>query len=327
MKSLIFPLMVLSSVVGCSTTRHAPGPECQSAVVETTELSSKTNSIHQQAQVLIDAGKIDEATKIFDTFLRQFPNGPSKSETDIYFECAFKRAQMLQFLGKDAEALEAFQSILRLETMENVHRQVSAMTAEFMLKIASSDVKNRQMYLDKISKIVYRLLWKTDQWFPKGIVIRAHVMYLQGDSIGAKKLLEDYCYLLDIISPLYEDSEFCFGCLNLNAINPMAEAHYIMGLIMQNEAEQLLKSGEAKEKARILLVGRREELQPSDGTPPVRLNALQHFFTLSSRYPRSIWAAEAQEHAKQIEVTLKKHFGVQVHYRRTQVNKEKHTEK
>jgi outer membrane protein assembly factor BamD (BamD/ComL family) len=312
MKAMIIALMVLSTVIGCSTTRHAPRPECQSAVAEPTELSSKTNSVHQQAQALIDAGKVDEAAKIYETFLRQFPNGPSKSEIDLYVEYAFKYAQMLQFIGKETDALEAFQSILQLETKEHAHRQVSAMTAELMLKIASSDVKHRQKYLDNISNISYKLLWKTDQWFSKGIVMRAHVKYLQGDSVGATKLLEDYRSQLDILSPLFEDPEV-FGPFNLNAINPMAEAHYIMGLIMQKEAEKLLKSGEAKEKAKILLVGRTEEPQPTDGNPLVRPGALQHFVTVSTRYPRSIWAAEAQEYAEQIKVSLNEHFGVKVH--------------
>ena len=322
MKLLIVALIALSTVIGCSTTRQAPRPECQSAVAEPTEPSSKTNSVHQQAQALIDAGKVDEAAKIYETFLRQFPTGPSKLEKDFYVECAFKYAQMLQFLGEDTDALEAFQAILRLETKTDFHRQVSAMTAELMLKIASSDVKNRQKYLDNISNISYKLLWKTDQWFSKGIVMRAHVKYLQGDSVGATKLLEDYRSQLDILSPLFENSELYFGCLNLNAINPMAEAHYIMGLIIQKEAEKLLKSGEAKEKARILLVGRTEAPQPSDDNPLVRPGALQHFVTVSTRYPRSIWAAAAHEHAKQIEVSLKEDFGVKVHYRRTQVKKE-----
>ena len=323
MRLMIVALTALSIVIGCSTTRQAPRPECQSAVAEPTEPSSKTNSVQQQAQALIDAGKVDEAAKNYETFLRQFPTGPSKSEIDLYVECAFKYAQMLQFLGKDIDALEAFQAILRLETEEYVHQQVSAMTAELMLKIASSDAKNRQKYMDNISNISNRLLWKTDLWFSKGIVIRAHVKYLQGDSVGASKLLEDFRHQLDILSPLFEDSEWeWFGPSNLNAINPMAEAHYIMGLIMQKEAEELLKSGEAKEKAKLLLVGRTKEPRPSDDNPLVRPGALQHFVTVSTRYPRSIWAAAAHEHAKQIEVSLKADFGVKVHYRRTQVKKE-----
>ncbi len=251
-------------------------------------------------------GKYAKAEEIYKSFFKAFSK-PSAALNDFYVNSAYKYAQMLLLLGKEEEAVKAYENVLKADVAAHIKRQVMSESAELMLKVAQlKGEKERGPLLDKIGKLTDDILWVQDIWFGKAIVIKAHLMSIKGDISGAEKLIEDYKGALKEIDEILREQE-------LEQLSPMAQCRYLLGEMMWKEAEKLLENKGEKGAIVDLLAGKKK---PNGKRAP---GALQHFLNVFIGYPSTKWAPEAGEMAEKVEQILKDRYGAKI---KTQVTQE-----
>jgi tetratricopeptide (TPR) repeat protein len=77
----------------------------------------------------------------------------------------------------------------------------------------------------------------------------------------------------------------------------------MIGVIMQDEASKILKSGGDKNKARELLMGKKIGVR-RNGKPRYSSGALQHFLNVFVKYPNTSWAPDAGRRFREIKAQL-----------------------
>jgi TolA-binding protein len=250
-----------------------------------------------------------ETKGIYESFFKRFESPPAELR-ELYSESAYKYAQMLLNLKELRPALELYQRVLKVKQEEHIERQCLAEMADIHIRLAmeSADAKEREAALKEAEKIADKLLWKQDIWFGKAIVIKAHVAMLRGRPEAAKKLVDDYLGTLNTIHEALAQQEAETG-EPLTRVSPMPECRYLLGVMLQEEAERLMKNpGFDKEAVLSLLVGTRD---PAGGGRQGN-GAYQHFINVYLRYPESAWAAEAGERAEQVRLIVSEVFGGQI---------------
>ncbi len=248
-------------------------------------------------------GKYKEAKEIYDSFFAAYPGVPPQAINDFYLDSAHKYAQMLMRMGENEAALQAYNNALKAQMERYKRRQLQIERAELMVNLAEARPENqRQEYYTEIEKICTEIFWVQDIWFGKAIVIMAHVKVMKGDVAGAMKLVDGYwSQLKDIDNQLKEQAKADDDAAGLVELSPVAECRYLVGVIMENEANRLIASGKGERSQIIkLLVGEQKEgKQVSSG-------ALQHFLNAFVQYPDTQWAPAAAEHFKTVKDTLAK---------------------
>ena len=267
-------------------------------------------------------GKYPEARGVYNSFFEKYPDGPPPSLTDFFLNSSYRYAQMLMLMGDKKSGLEAYNKVLKvLPKMDagkkHIRRQILSEMSELMIKLAeeTSDKTKRQKYFKAIDEINNEILWVQDLWFGKAIVIMAHMKMIEDDIDGAQKLIDDYGAQLREIDKMLRKEEEETG-EQLARLSPMAECRYLLGVIMQEEAEKLIAPEGDKGKIITLLVGK--DLKGNKRSS----GALQHFMNVFIRYPGTHWAPDAGIRAKKVEETLKG-LGVEVEYKITEEQWEK----
>lgn len=254
------------------------------------------------------------ARGLYEGFFARYPEGPPEASRSFYVQSAYKYAQMLRLMGDREAAIKAYRYLLAKGIERRIQRQVLSEMAEVYLQIAtdSNSKDKREAALAEVKKLARELLWVQDVWFGKAIGYLAHARLLEGDVEGAQELIEEYRdELVDMDRRLAEQSEETGE--DLTKLSPMAECRYLLGVMMQEEAERLIRQGGSKETIAMLLAGRKlKDDRRTDG-------ALQHFLNIFIRYPNTQWAADAGVRARKIEGMLQRQFGVTV---RTNVSDE-----
>ena len=250
-------------------------------------------------------GKYGDADKLYLEFFKKVEK-PAPALVSFYRDSAYKYAQMLLYLGKDREALEAYRRLFKVPLEEEVARQVNADMAELMLKLAP-DIKkaeDKAAFLKETEGIVDKLLWKQDIWFGKAIVMKAHIFLLRGDVKGAQDMVENYMPQLKIIhdSLLEQDKDGSLGQLRMS---PMPQCRYLLALLLMNEATAEAKKENANdERIKDLLLGERDPV-----TKQRKGNgAYNHFINVFTRFPESQWASEAGERSEAIRKLIKDRY-------------------
>ena len=91
----------------------------------------------------------------------------------------------------------------------------------------------------------------------------------------------------------------------LTRVSPMSECRYLLAVMLQEEADRLMKEpGYDKEAVLSLLVGTRGKDGKRQGN-----GAYQHFINVFFKYPESAWAAQAGERAEQVRLIITEVFG------------------
>ncbi|MEI7898794.1 MAG: tetratricopeptide repeat protein [bacterium] len=250
--------------------------------------------------------KYADADKLYLGFFKNVDK-PSPALVAFYRDAAYKYAQMLLYLGKDREALDAYRRIFKVPLEEEVARQIHADMAELMLKMAP-DLQNKEekaALLKEAEGLIDKLLWKQDIWFGKAIVMKAHIFLLRGNVKGAQELVDTYMPQLKIIhdSLLEADKDGSLGQLRMS---PMPQCRYLLALLLMNEAlAEAKKPGGNDEHIKDLLLGER------DPQTKQRKNngAFAHFVNVFIRFPESQWAAEAGERSEVIRKFVKDRYG------------------
>lgn len=267
-------------------------------------------------------GRYGEAQGIYHAFFKQYSEKPPEAINSFYRDSAYKYAQMLLLMGREDEAVKAYESIVKAKLEPHERRQVRGETAELLIRLAArAEGAKRDAYLKKVDDIANELMWIRDLWFGKMIVIQAHMKKIKGDIDGAINLLEDDEYrqeLLHIDRELKKAAEEGDG-EDFTKLSPMAQCRYLVGSIMHEEAMRLHKEHGDKQRILELLVGR--ELQARararDGRPKRSSGAFQHFVNVFARYPTTSWAPEAGIRAREIEAFLTSEYEVEVGYKIT----------
>jgi len=251
-------------------------------------------------------GRYGEARGIYTSFFERFPDGPSEDVKLFFIESAYKYAQMLILMGEPDAAVRAFDTALKARPERHIQRQILGEQAELLMSLASrTEGGARTRYLAQAEPIITTLLWVQDVWFGKAIVMLAHSKVLQGDLAEAMRLIEDYTpELRRIDDALKAESEETGQ--DLTKLSPMAQCRYMLGVMLQDEAENLLKAGDharAKELLIGTVTGRRQ-----DGSEARTAGALQHFLNVFVRYPNTTWAPEAGNRFQQVRDKLNREF-------------------
>ncbi len=249
--------------------------------------------------------KYADADKLYLDFFKKVDK-PSAALVSFYRDSAYKYAQMLLYLGKDREALEAYRRLFKVPLDEEVERQVHADMAELMLKLAP-DIKKKEektAFLKEAEGLIDKLLWKQDIWFGKAIVMKAHLFMLRGDVKGAQELVENYMPQLKTIHDSLREQDKD-GSQGLLRMSPMPQCRYLLALLLMNEAmAEVKKDGGSDDRIKDLLLGERDpQTKARKGN-----GAFTHFINVFIRFPESQWASEAGERSEVIRKLIKDRY-------------------
>lgn len=257
-------------------------------------------------------GKYKEAEDLYTAFFKKFPDGPkNKAFKGFYISSAYKYAQMMLMMNKQKAAVTAYKSALKAKPARNVERQIMGELVEILVRQAGAAsgkdrgalIKDAKVYIDK-------LLWIQDLWFGRAIVALADIKRMQGDVNGAMSLVDDYKDSLKEIDKNLKQSAAETG-EDLTKLSPMAQCRYMVGVIMQEEAQKILKKGDNPQRAQELLMGKKIGTK-KNGRPKYSDGALQHFLNVFIRYPNTSWAPDAGKRFREVKATLKKEWGKDV---------------
>ncbi len=261
------------------------------------------------ADSLYAFGRTDEAFGFYEAFFKKYPQPPPELET-FYIEAAYKYPQMLLATRMDKLALTAYKRLLAVKLPRDVVRQVQADAAELTVKLAEAeaDKKARDVLLADAEKLANQLLWDQDMWFGKGIVIKAHIFMLKGDTSKAQSMIEDYMGPLKMIHDALVAQEQEEGITGLVKMSPMAQCRFLLAVMLDDEAMKIAADPAGDiEKVKDLLLGGRG----TDGKRKPN-GAYQHFINVFAKFPDSQWAMEAGEREQKIRTFIRERFSVEL---------------
>ncbi len=262
-----------------------------------------------KADTYFSFGKHEEAEKLYKRFFAANAR-PTPALASFYRDSAYKYAQMLLYIGRDKDALEAYNLLSAVKLDEELARRILAEKAELMLKLAplEKNVSAKNALLMKADKVADKLLWKQDLWFGKAVVFKAHILMLQGKSQEADELVETYMTQLKTIhdSLREQDPDGTYGMLRMS---PMPQCRFLLGAIKEKEAMKLADGGEANNaKILDLLLGSRNpQTKKRKGN-----GAYNHFLNVFIRYPESQWAGECGQRAEKLRAFIQDRFNTKI---------------
>jgi tetratricopeptide (TPR) repeat protein len=255
-------------------------------------------------------GKYAEAQGIYEAFFKQYAGQPPAAIEGFYRDSAYKYAQMLILMGNETKALDAYRRVLKVKSERYVERQIMSELAGLLIKVGEKDPAKKETYFKEAEKLANKILWVQDLWFGKAIVYLAHIEMSRGNVQKATKLVDDYKEDLKAIhDALVEQSKG--GYEDLTRLSPIAECRYLLGSIMMDKAEKLIKADKMANKPAIveLLAGKATGRMDKLGTPERSAGALQHFLNVFIRFPTTRWAADAGMKAREVEDILTREYG------------------
>ncbi|MBL7114583.1 MAG: tetratricopeptide repeat protein [Kiritimatiellae bacterium] len=250
-------------------------------------------------------GKYAEAQGIYEAFFKQYAGQPPAAIQGFYRDSAYKYAQMLILMGNEDKALDAYRRVLKVKNERYIERQVMSELAELLIKVGEKNSTKKGAYFKEAEKLANKILWVQDLWFGKAIVYLAHIEMARGNIQKATKLVDDYKEDLKAIhDTLVEQSKG--GYEDLTRLSPIAECRYLLGSIMLDKAEALIKVNKMGNKPAIveLLAGKATGKMDKRGNPGRSAGALQHFLNVFIRFPTTQWAADAGMKARKVEDIL-----------------------
>lgn len=241
-------------------------------------------------------GQYDKAKALYDSFFTKFPEGPEETLKPFYLSSAYKYAQMMILTGNLKAASKAYRMALKSKPEKHIARQLLSELAEVLIRMLETAKGDEQKaLLAETQKVVDEILWVQDVWFGRAIVVLAHMRMITGNVDGAMSLIDEYgAELSGIDKALREQST---PDEDLTKLSPMAQCRYMVGVIMQDEAQKILQEKGDRQKALDLLIGK-----PGIGGGN---GAIQHFLNVFVRYPNTAWAPDAGNRFRQVEALLK----------------------
>jgi tetratricopeptide (TPR) repeat protein len=261
-------------------------------------------------------GKYPEAQKLYDAFFAKFPDGPKPALKGFYMESAYKYSQMMLMMGDKKAAARAYRAALKAKPERHIDRQLKSELCEVLLQMAEeADSAARPAFIKELQKHVDEILWVQDLWFGRAIVMLAHMRKMENDIEGAMSLIDDYKKQLKAIDEALKASAEQTG-EDMTKLSPMAQCRYMIGVIMHDEANKILKGGGDRKRALALLIGKSSGTTRS-GKPKRTSGALQHFLNVFVRYPNTSWAPDCGNRFRELEELLKAEWDMEIKARIT----------
>ena len=256
-----------------------------------------------------------ECRKIYQEFFAATPK-PGADIMDFYVESGFKWAQMCTIDKKYAEAVKMYENLLgKVSERNDVEHWcfVAQSYVELLVRLANDieDMKNPQRaeYLNKATKVVNKLLWKSDLIlvFGKAIAMKAHIEMLRGNLGKAQSIVNDYMQQLSDIHNdlLAQDPNGSKGYLRMS---PMPECRYLLARVLWKTVEKEAKKAKPNEDLiKDTLFGAKTRTGKRNGA-----GAYNHAINVFINYPESAWAANAGEITEDIEKFTLKRYNKQI---------------
>ena len=256
-----------------------------------------------------------ECRKIYQEFFAAVPK-PGADIMDFYVESGFKWAQMCTIDKKYPEAIKMYENLLgKVSERNEVERWcfVAQSYVELLVRLANdiADLKNPQRvdYLNKATKIVNKLLWKSDLIlvFGKAIAMKAHIEMLRGNLDKAQTIVNDY---MQQLSDIHNDlvSQDPNGSKGYVRMSPMPECRYLLARVLWKTIEKESKKAKPNEDLiKDSLFGAKTRTGKRNAA-----GAYNHAINVFINYPESAWAANAGDIAEEIEKFTFKRYGKKI---------------
>jgi tetratricopeptide (TPR) repeat protein len=220
-------------------------------------------------------GKMPKAREYYESFFKQFPNGPPKEIAEFYGESAYRYAQMMVFSGDTAGAVQAYRYVFLSKPAASVERTLLTEMAELLLKLGEkSSGDARKKIFEEVKTICKKIQWGgPDVAFGKTVVILAHMELINGKPDEARKIINDYLTMLKEIDEMLKQLPDGLR------YSPMAECRYMLGVMGETEIRAAVGQGDnPANRAKIIEMTKQ---------------TLGHYYTVLINYSASSWASEA----------------------------------
>ena len=224
-------------------------------------------------------GKYDESIREYEQFFGKYKGNPPEELRKIYNDSYYKFTQMLLMLGKDEDALKAYEAMRTSKSgmPANMQRQIAFENAELLVRLAEEDPAKKDEYIKRASPIVEQILWTQDLWFARAVALLAHIKVVNNDLDGAAGVIKDNMPMIKQMDKQLMEMGKEVG-QDYSRLSPLAESRYLVGQMLHDEAIRLVEAGKTTgadgEKIKKLLLS---------GNP----NAMTEFANVYIRYPAS----------------------------------------
>lgn len=257
------------------------------------------------ADYFFTRGRYSEADAIYMALFKKYGSKPPQELTEFYAQSYYKFAQMLIFLNREPEAIEAYRKLLAISGLEDdTFRQATFELSQLLVKQADAakpGSEERKKPLNEAKKAIEKLFWKQDLWFGRSVALLAHIRVTEGRPETAQKLVDDYMEQLEMIDESLTQQGAEKG-VDLSSLSPIAECRYLLGSMLADEADKALDET-AKMPAKTP-----REIQARDESEEKAVSmmsdALSNLVNVYVQYPTYAWAMEAMDRVEKIEARL-----------------------
>lgn len=253
------------------------------------------------ADYMYARGKYDESLATYKKLFAKYGSNPPESIVEFVVNSAYKYAQMLLFLGKQQEAITAYETLLNIKGIpKDMMRQATFEYAQEMVKYAEMPAgkSSQASLLKKAQDAINKLLWTQDVWFGRSVALMAHIKVVEGNLDRAKKIVEDYMdQMLDIDRQLREIGEEDGDEEMYLNLSPLAECRYLLGKLYQEEGEKIVATIPPN-------ATKAQREQAEDKASDLLLEAVEEFVNVYVQYPSFSWAPDAMARHEHINAVV-----------------------
>ena len=190
-------------------------------------------------------GETDKAKQLYNDFFKQY-EGRVPTDPDLlrfYQDSAYQFGQMLEMAGDKEGAIKAYSRVLATNPDRNVGRRHQAEQAELYVKLAAAGpMDQREKNLGEAKKLCETIQWGgMDISFGQSIITMAHIAMVRGDRGAAQKVLRSNMDILKEIDEYIQEQGLPLS------VSPMAGARFLLGELLQKDAEALAKQKKTDE--------------------------------------------------------------------------------
>ena len=188
--------------------------------------------------------QLDKARELYDAFFKRYQTPPADPDLLKFFrESAYTYSQMLKSAGDLKGASDAMGRILATNPDKEIARTIRADQAQLLIEMArKAPEAERNQYLDEAMKMCKEVQWGgMDVAFGQSIVTMATIEMQRGRHDRAKELItKEYKDILDAIDTQMKENDMA-------GQSPKAGSRYLMGELLQRDAEALAGDAARKE--------------------------------------------------------------------------------
>ena len=235
-----------------------------------------------------NAGKSDQAVKLYDDFFNQYQNGNVPTDPDVlrfYQTAAFQYGQIREAMEDFERAADCYKRVQDSTDLKDLQREMQLQQARAWVKVAEySDGEKRAEALKKCKAICSDIQWGgLDVPFVNSTVILANAMIVEGDAAGARAMLDDYKDQFRTVDDMLEEQGEPLD------LSPQGGARSLLGRLYRQEADAVADN-------------------PAEAIP-LYSKALTEFYNVFVKYGKGPDGPNAGIQAKEIKDILETKYG------------------